>query len=203
MAKISTIEELEAAVGSPHPRLQEKVLSAVDEYARAFIERSPLIVLSTADGAGRLDSSPKGDDPGFVTVVDEKTLLIPDRPGNKLAYGHRNVLENPQVSVLFLIPDTRETLRVNGRAELTADADVLEELAARGKPATLATRVSVDECFFHCGKALIRSRLWQPDSWGESHKVSFGKMYAARKGGEAEVAASIDEAIEVDYRENL
>ena len=203
MATISTIEELEEVVGSPHAQLQDKVLDIVDEFARSFIERSLLIVLGTADGQGRLDSSPKGDAPGFVSVIDEKTLLIPDRPGNKLAYGHRNILENPQISVLFLIPNTRETLRVNGRAELTADADILERLAARGKPATLATRVAVEECFFHCGKALIRSQLWQPESWDETYRVSFGKMYAARKGRDTEVAETIDEAIEVDYRENL
>ena len=136
----------------------------------SFIERCPFLVLSTSDRSGRVDASPKGDAPGFLSVVDEKTLLIPDRPGNRLAYGHLNVLENPQVGLLLVIPNTSETLRINGKAELSADPELLESLAARGKPAVLAIRVTVEECFFHCGKAFIRSGLWKPDEWGARHR---------------------------------
>ena len=203
MGKIETVEALREVVGSPHPELGEKNIDHLDEFARAFIAKAPFLVLSTCDAEGRLDASPKGDAPGFVTVADERTLLVPDRPGNKLAYGHLNILENPRVGLLFVIPNTSETLRVNGRAELVADAATLDRLAARGKPAVLAIRVTVEECFFHCGKAFIRSELWKPERWPERHKVSFGKMYASRKSLNEEVAQAIDGAIEVDYRDNL
>jgi len=200
---ITTVEALRQVIAAPHPELARKNLPSLDDYARAFIARSPFLVLSTANGAGQVDASPKGDEPGFVVVEDDTTLLIPDRPGNKLAYGHLNILENPQVGLLFVLPNTRETLRVNGRAELTADPALLDALASRGKPAVLAIRVTVEECFFHCGKAFIRSGLWQPESWGEPHPVSFGEMYAARSRQGREVADAVDSAIAEDYQNNL
>ena len=203
MSTISTVEALRAVVGEPPPGLEAKVEDHLNGYAQGFIEKCPFLVLSTADKSGRVDASPKGDAPGFLTVVDENTLLIPDRPGNRLAYGHLNVLENPQVGLLLVIPNTSETLRINGRAELSADPELLKQLAARGKPAVLAIRVSVEECFFHCGKAFIRSGLWKPDQWGDKHRISFGEMYAAKAGGGKELADGVDEMIEQDYRDNL
>ena len=203
METIKTEQELRAVIGEEIPGLSEKVEARLNDFAMDFIARSPFLVLSTADGEGRLDASPKGDAPGFVAVEDDRTLLIPDRLGNRLAYGHRNILVNPHVGVLFMIPGTSETLRVNGRATLTADGAVVERLAARGRPAVLVIRVEVEEVFFHCAKAFLRSRLWQPDAWGEPHKVSFGKMFAKRRNAPAETAAAVDQAIERDYRENL
>lgn len=119
--------------------------------------------MATSDRVGRCDASPKGDEPGFVQVLDSKTLLIPDRPGNKLANRHANILSNGKIGLLFFIPVTQETLRVSGSAQIDASADLLEELSARGRNAVLAIQVSVEECFFHCGKALIRSKLWHPE----------------------------------------
>ncbi len=203
MSVISTVEELRAVVGEPPPGLDAKVEDHLNAYAKSFIERCPFLVLSTSDKSGRVDASPKGDAPGFLSVVDEKTLVIPDRPGNRLAYGHLNVIENPQVGLLLVIPNTSETLRINGKAELSADPQLLESLAARGKPAVLAIRVTVEECFFHCGKAFIRSGLWKPDEWGERFRISFGEMYAAKEGGGKAVADTVDAMIEQDYRENL
>ena len=200
---IETVDELHAVVGQPFPGLAEKNMDFIDDYARDFIAKSPFMVLSTSDENGRVDASPKGDAPGFVSVVDDRTVVIPDRPGNKLAYGHNNILRNPHVGLLFVIPETPESLRINGRAELTNEPTLLENLAARGKPAVLAIRVSVEECFFHCGKAFIRSNLWKPDEWRGRHRVSFGEMFAARKNQDEKVASSIDEAIENDYRDNL
>ncbi len=202
--KISTVEELRAVIGEEPPGLQEKNIDFLDQYALDFIEASPFIVLSTSDKAGRLDASPKGDDAGFVKVLDEKTLVIPDRPGNRLAYGHRNIIDNPRVGLIFFIPKTSETLRVNGTAELDASPGLLDELAARGKPAILGIKVHVEECFFHCGKAFIRSGLWQPEKWPEEkHKVSFGEMFAARKDLGKDVAEMIDASIDDDYKNNL
>ncbi|MEM7217399.1 MAG: MSMEG_1061 family FMN-dependent PPOX-type flavoprotein [Pseudomonadota bacterium] len=201
--QIETEEQLREVVGAPHPELEAKVSDRLDEFAQAFIAASPFVVISTASSDGRQDASPKGDAPGFVTIADDRTLLIPDRPGNKLAYGHRNIIANPRIGLLFVIPQTSETLRVNGTAELTSDPEVLEALAARGKPAILATRVTVEESFFHCGKAFIRSDLWKPERWGERHRVSFGEMYRKRKGLDESVATAIDAGIETDYKQNL
>ena len=203
METIETEEALRKVIGDEIPGLAKKNEAALNEFAIDFIARAPFLVLSTADDQGRIDASPKGDAPGFVAVEDAHTLLIPDRLGNRLAYGHRNILANPHVGVLFMIPGTTETLRVNGSASLTAEPALLERLAARGRPAVLVIRVEVEEVFFHCSKAFLRSKLWQPAVWGERHKVSFGSMYARRNNAPEETAAAIDEAIARDYRENL
>ncbi len=200
---ITDNDGLRAVVGAEFPGLSEKNQDHLNEFAIEFLARAPFLVLSTADQQGNIDASPKGDGPGFVLVEDDHTLVIPDRPGNKLAYGHQNILSNPRVGVLFMIPGTPETLRVNGTATLTADPALLERLAARGKPAVLAIRVHVQECFFHCAKAFIRSGLWKHEAWPERHKISFGEMFAKQRGGDAESAKQLDAAIEADYRDNL
>ena len=201
--QITTIEGLRAKIGSPHPSTETKKYTALNEEALEFINASPLLVMTTSSSANNLDASPKGDQPGFVIAEDNKTLLIPDRPGNKLADGHLNILDNPTIGLIFFVPNTRETLRINGSAELIDDADVLDRLAARGRPALLATRVKIEECFFHCGKALIRSKLWQPESWPEKGNVSFGKMFVKRSDADPKIAALVDAEIEKDYQENL
>ncbi len=200
---IRTPEALREIVGPGIPGLEQKNQKELDEFAVDFLARCPFLVLSTADEEGHLDASPKGDVAGFVLIEDEHTLVIPDRSGNKLAYGHLNILANPKVGVLFLIPGTPETLRVNGTAELTVDPELLERLASRGKPAVLAIRVHVEECFFHCAKAFIRSALWKPEAWPERQKISFGRMFAEQRGGDEESARQLDAAIEADYRDNL
>ena len=150
-----------------------------------------------------MDVSPKGDEPGFVGIESERTLLIPDRPGNKLVFGHLNVLANPRIGLIFVVPKVRETLRINGRAELTRDPEVLASLPARGKPALLATRVFIEESFLHCGKAMIRSKLWQPDSWGEPLRAPFSRQFKAKAGVGDDVASAVEDAVEADYRDNL
>jgi len=200
---IRTVEELRAIVGEPNPLTPVKVLAALDASMRDFVARSPFLVLSTADAAGRQEASPKGDGAGFVAIEDERTLLVPERKGNRLVMGLRNVLANPHVGILFLIPGTPETLRVNGTAELTRDPAACERLSSRGQPALLAIRVRVEECFFHCAKAFLRASLWQPETWPERHRISFGKMLAGKIGGDDEMAATIDRVIEEDYRTNL
>ena len=202
--RIETLEQLRERMGEFSPATAAKVESKLDDFAREFIARSPFLILSTADARGRQDASPKGDGEGFVAVADEATLLIPDRKGNKLLMGLENILENPHVGLIFLVPSCEETLRVNGRAEITADPEVLSQLAARGQDALLAIRVTVDEVFFHCAKAFRRSALWKPETW-KPHKVSFGEMFAAKiaRKGDREVIDGVDAAIEQDYRENL
>ncbi len=201
--RIGTVEELREVIAEPRDAARLKLETALDEYAVAFIADAPFLVLSTADAEGHLDASPKGDEPGFVLVEDEHTLVIPDRPGNHLAFGLTNIVENPQVGVLFIIPGTKETLRVNGRAELSRDPALLEKLAARGRPAVLAIRVRVEECFFHCSKAFIRSRLWDHQQWPARQKVSFGAMLAPKVGDDPGLVQVIEELVEADARDNL
>ena len=201
--RIATAEELRAIIGEPNPVTPLKIDAALNDTARAFIARSPFLLLSTSDPGGHQEVSPKGDRPGFVALEDERTLLIPDRKGNRLVMGLKNILQNPQVGTLFLIPGTPETLRVNGTAELTRDPEICRRLTARGEPALLAIRVRVEECFFHCAKAFLRAELWKPETWPERQRISFGRMLAPKIGGDDQVAAVIDEAIDLDARTNL
>ena len=163
---ISSEAELRALMGAPvAPAVVDKTLSSLDRHCLTFIERSPFVLISSRDAEGRMDISPKGDAPGFVKVLDEHTLIIPDRPGNQRFDTFRNLFESPQVGLIFLIPGKRETLRVSGKAEIVADHDLLGTLAANGKVPALAIAVHVNEAFFHCAKCIIRSHLWQPEQW--------------------------------------
>jgi PPOX class probable FMN-dependent enzyme len=201
--RVETVAQLQALIGEPNPLTPKKLSSALDEAAIDFIARSPFLVLATADAQGNQDASPKGDGPGFVAVENEHTFLIPERKGNRLMFGLRNILANPQVGIIFLVPGTDETLRVNGIAELSDDPDLLVRLSARGAPALLAVRVTVRECFFHCAKAFIRSQLWKPETWPARQKISFGKILTAKVGGGDELARQVDQAVEQDYKNNL
>ena len=201
--RITTAEQLRTIMGTPGRMTGLKVLKALDQPAADFIRQSPFLVLSTADTEGNQDASPKGDGPGFVLIEDDHTLCIPDRKGNKLLFGLENILVNPHIGLIFMVPGTNETLRVNGSAELTAAPDLLDRLSARGTPALLAIRVTIHECFFHCAKAFIRSNLWKPEQWPDRIKISFGKYLAGKAGGDDEMARKIDEAVEFDYKHNL
>lgn len=201
--RIASVEQLRAIIGDPNPAVALKLDTALNAHSRAFIARSPFVVLSTSDATGAQDVSPKGDTPGFVAIEDDRTLLVPDRKGNKLAFGLQNILANPQVGLLFAIPGVNETFRVNGTAELTADPAVLDRLAARGQAALLAIRVTIEQCFFHCGKAFLRSQLWRPEAWPAAERVSFGRIFAEKTGGDEQMARSIDAMIDEDYKTGL
>jgi PPOX class probable FMN-dependent enzyme len=162
---VTSESELRDLMGTPSERAIKKESAFVDEPAREFIRHSPFLLLATSDTTGRCDVSPKGDAPGFVRVLDERHLVIPDRPGNKRLDGLRNLLANPHVGTIFLIPGREETLRVNGRASIVRDEDILESIAARGKRPQVAIAVEVEECFLHCPKAFRRSQLWEPEAW--------------------------------------
>jgi uncharacterized protein len=162
---VTSENELRGLMGTPSERAIKKESATVDKPAKEFIRHSPFLLLATSDGSGRCDVSPKGDAPGFVRVLDSRNLVIPDRPGNKRLDGLRNLLENPHVGLIFLIPGREETLRVNGRASIVRDEDILESVAARGKRPLVAIAVEVEECFLHCPKAFRRSQLWEPEAW--------------------------------------
>lgn len=201
---VTTEAELEALLGEPMEFVRVKVRDRLDDAMRAWIDHSPLAFISTIDEHGHVDVSPKGDPPGFVQVDDKGDLLIPERLGNRLTFGFRNILRNQEIGLLFVVPTERETLRVKGRATLHHDPDVLEGMAVGGKPALMYTRVRVQECFFHCGKALIRSKLWQPDTWGEPTRSLGARGFAALAGApdEATVAA-ISQRLERSYCDEL
>jgi PPOX class probable FMN-dependent enzyme len=204
--RIETVEQLREVVSEPSEGVLMKIGDHLDHHAIEFLAEAPFLVMATSDVDGRLDASPKGDEPGFVVVEDERTLLIPDRPGNHLAMGLVNIVANPHIGLIFVIPGTTETLRVNGRASIHKDPELLELLGARGKPAILAIRVEVEEVFFHCAKAFLRSNLWKPDTWPPKKKISFGRMWAEKHdpaGVESELVELIDAAIDEDYKVNL
>lgn len=162
---VTTEGELRALVGLPSERAVQKDIGRLDEHARAFIARCPFLLLATSNAKGQCDVSPKGDAPGFVRVLDDQHLAIPDRPGNRRIDGMRNLVENPHVGLIFLVPGKEDTLRVNGRASIVRDDELLASLAVGDKRPQLAITVEVEECYLHCPKAFRRSRLWEPATW--------------------------------------
>ncbi len=197
--RITSVDQLRNLIGEPNVLTHKKLLTELDSLAIDFIKRSPFLVLATADADGNQDASPKGDQPGFVLVESPSTIVIPERKGNKLLFGLQNILANSHVAMVFMLPGTGETLRVNGTAELTADPELLGKLTARGAPALLATRVTVRECFFHCAKAFIRSQLWRPETWIERVSISWGTYLGPKIGADEVFARQVDKAIEQDY----
>ncbi|MDM5188219.1 pyridoxamine 5'-phosphate oxidase family protein [Bacillus sp. DX4.1] len=196
---ISTEEELRLILGYPSERAVKKVIESLDQHCRAFISKSPFLVLSTSDKSGHCDASPRGDSPGFVYVLSEKQLVIPERPGNRRIDSILNILSNPQVGLIFFIPGLGETLRINGRAAITKDQEILEKMQVNGCSPLIGIIVEVEECFVHCAKAFIRSKLWNPDSWVEKEQLpSAAKMLAEHakslNQNEKEVANSLYES---------
>ncbi|MGH7045651.1 MAG: pyridoxamine 5'-phosphate oxidase family protein [Stellaceae bacterium] len=184
MDTIEDPRQLREIYGAPSERAVKKQLSRLERHSRNFIALSPFLVIASADPSGRCDASPKGDTPGFVRVVDDTTLLIPDRLGNNRVDTLGNLLERPGVGLIFFVPGIPETLRVNGKARVTMDAEFLEPFAVNGKTPRSAILVSVEEVYFHCGKALIRSDLWNPQKQlkrGDFPMI--GRIIAEQVGG--------------------
>ena len=161
LSSIHSAEELSTIIGTPSELSLRKELKSLDGHMRRFIAHSPFVVVSTYSADGKCDASPRGDAPGFVHVIDDRTLLIPDRAGNKRVDSYRNILETGRIGLLFLVPGFGETLRVNGRAAIIRDEAWLTPLSAQGKRPVVAVAVEVEECFLQCAKALIRSKLWE------------------------------------------
>lgn len=161
--RLTTIEELEAVYGTPKEASLIKEIDYISDHYRAFIDASPFVILSTVGPEG-LDSSPRGDPAGFVTVEDEKTVLLPDRRGNNRIDSLRNIVRDPRVSLIFLVPGVGETLRINGQAEISVDPNLLSRFEMQGKPPRSVLRITVERVYFQCQKALARSKLWDPDT---------------------------------------
>jgi PPOX class probable FMN-dependent enzyme len=171
MGEVRSNEQLRQIYDPPLPLVVRKTLDHLDQHCVRFIARSPFFCLASCDAEGRCDVSPRGDPPGFVQVADANTLYIPDRKGNNRLDSLGNLLANPGVGLVFLIPGIDETLRVNGRAEIAEDPELLASLAVFGAPPRSALRVTVEEAFIHCGRALKRSRLWDPDGHADRGEV--------------------------------
>jgi len=162
---ITTEEELRALIGKPSAGAAGKAIDHIDSHFAGFIAHSPFLLIGSSDGAGNQDVSPKGDPSGFVLVLDEHTLAIPDRPGNRRGDTFSNILKNPKVAVFFMVPGSEETLRVQGRATIVRDVTLRERMAVKGRVPELVLVVDVEEAFMHCSKCMIRSELWSPESW--------------------------------------
>ncbi|MCI3243416.1 MSMEG_1061 family FMN-dependent PPOX-type flavoprotein [Streptomyces spinosisporus] len=196
-----SMDEVRARLGEPDAMVKGKIMDRIDDEFRRFIAHSPFLTMATADAAGRADCSPRGDYPGFVKVLDDHTLALPDRPGNRIADSFRNLAENDGIGLLFLVPGLRETLRVNGRAYVTDEPDVLARMQTEARTPELAIVVEVEEAYGHCGRAVLRSRLWDPASQALADELpSAGEMFAAQLG--LDIAPEIlDHALEEGYRQ--
>jgi PPOX class probable FMN-dependent enzyme len=200
--ELITSAEVRAHYQEPHPIALAKEMRRLDRHCRDFIAAAPFLVIATADDQGRCDATPRGDAPGFVAVPDDATLLIPDRRGNNRVDTMMNIAANPHVGLLFIVPGRPETLRVNGPARITVEPALLAPLAADGKPPQAAIMVSVEEVYFQCGKALIRSHLWEPD-----RHVARGRLAPIGQVFAEQCALPYDDGLEAliqdDYRSNL
>jgi PPOX class probable FMN-dependent enzyme len=168
---ITSEEQLRDIFGWPAERAVKKELQQLDKHCRAIIEKSPFVLFASSDGT-KCDVSPKGDEPGFVQVLDDKTVAIPDLPGNSRLDTLSNFIANPQVGMLFMVPGMNETLRINGRVTLVRDAELLESMSVGGKLPKLAIVVHVEEVFTHCPKAFIRSSLWNNETWSARSEIA-------------------------------
>ncbi|WP_049574030.1 pyridoxamine 5'-phosphate oxidase family protein [Nonomuraea sp. SBT364] len=165
-AEIQSEDELRELLGEVMPRAAAKERVRLHERDRQWLAASPFCLIATSDADGNCDVSPKGDPAGFTYVIDDTTIAIPDRPGNRRADGFRNVLVNPHAGLIFFLPGRNETLRMNGRARLIREAPFFDEMIVKGHRPRLALVVEIEQIFFHCAKALMRSALWKPDQWG-------------------------------------
>ena len=201
MKTIQTIDELKQLLGGdPSAAAAGKSFPHLSSQAEEFIGRSPFLLLSTRDDAGNVTISPKGDAAGFVYVADPNTIYIPERKGNRLIVSLQNILATGNVGLIFLVPNTRETLRISGRCEIVLDEALNQRLLdRRNRPALLALKITIEESYFHCAKALMRSGLWQPDSWDVPSKVSFGREIAEKNGQCQTVVAEIDQYVGASY----
>jgi uncharacterized protein len=202
MTEICSLTDLRARYDQPSEISLKKELGFIDRHSRDFIGRSPFVVISTADADGWPDASPRGDAPGFVAVIDDERLHLPDRPGNNRLDSFQNLIANPRIALLFFVPDRRETLRVNGTARLLTEPALLAQHAVRGKAARAVVEITAKSVYFQCGKALIRSGLWQKEKWPSLEGLApFAEAISDQVKGLDAVAA--EARLEKAYRETL
>lgn len=200
---VTTEEELRDIMGYPSEIVTRKTINHIDEHCKSFIEKSPFITIATSDLKGNFDVSPKGDPAGFVKILSDKVLAIPDRPGNRKADTLSNIIQNPNIGLIFLIPGIKETLRVNGSAKIVTDEKVLALLSCQGKQPSFAIIVNVKEAFMHCAKCIIRSNLWMNvDDTQERSVPSLAKTLVDH--GKLDISyEELDDMIKDDEKTNL
>ena len=200
---MSDPENLRALMGEVSPLTRDKEMPELDKFCQDFIRLSPFAVIASVGADGHVDVTPRGDPPGFVQVPDSRTLIVPERPGNRRVDTMQNLLANPQMSIIFFIPGYEETLRVRGRGSLTTDPDILTPMAVKSKTPIIGIRVDVDCVFFHCAKAIKRSRLWDPNT--QIAKGDFPRfaeiVHAQRNLGKT--VEEIEKGLEETYRDRL
>ncbi|MGL4964705.1 MAG: pyridoxamine 5'-phosphate oxidase family protein [Inquilinus sp.] len=200
---IASEEQLRAVLGQPTERSVAKVVRVIDEHARRFIAHAPFVFVASAGADGTLDVSPKGDPAGFVRVLDDRTLAIPDRPGNRRIDTFRNVLSNPNVGLIFVIPGVTYTLRMTGKAIIVRDAELREAMAVNGKLPEHILVIEISRVLSHCPKCMIRSGMWQPETWPDTSNLpSFAEMLVAH-GKLAETVDEMQTIIETGNRDRL
>ncbi|WP_339680693.1 pyridoxamine 5'-phosphate oxidase family protein [Cyclobacterium marinum] len=202
--QIETLEELRGVMGFPRELVQKKSINFIDEHCKSFIGKSPMLFISTANKEGSCDVSPRGDPAGFVDVLDEQYLVIPERPGNKRCDSLVNILSNPQVGLIFIIPGLKETLRINGKAILIRDKDLLQKYQVNGKNPEIGIIVEVEECFIHCAKAFLRSKLWEPEAWPDKEQFPLvAKVLADHINSSNFSKEEIQNVLEESYKKRL
>ncbi|MCF6471536.1 pyridoxamine 5'-phosphate oxidase family protein [Nonomuraea sp. MG754425] len=200
---VTTEAELREIVKEPQQTIWDKDIARIDEHARTIIAHSPFVLLATANTDGMCDVSPRGDPAGSVLVIDDHRLALADRPGNHRLDSFRNVLLNPHVGLLFLVPGMNETLRVNGRASIVSDAPFFDDLTVKGKRPQLAILVEVEELYMHCAKAFLRSSLWQPETWPDRKGLpTLGQIAKDHIGIKGVPAKVIDAGLAMDAKMN-
>ena len=204
ISTLDSLDELRAVIGTPAGNVIRKDIGRIDSNFAQFIALSPFALLATSSAAGTCDVSPRGDRPGFAKVLDEQHIALPERPGNKRLDSLQNIMETGRAGLLFLIPGMEETVRVNGRAAISRDAELLESMAVDGKPAVLAVVFTVEEAYLHCAKAFRRSRLWETASWLDSTELpSAACMFREQLSLEAVSVEAIAANLEDGYRKTL
>lgn len=169
---VESLEDIRSLIGDPVPPVVAKVMDRIDDISRRIIEKSPFIVLASASNEAYPDISPKGDPAGFVKVLDEKFIAIPDRPGNKRVDTFTNILQNPYLAVIFMIPGKGETLRVTGECRIVRDKALRESMAVNGRVPEFATVIHVERVLIHCPKCMLRSKMWKPEAWPDASETA-------------------------------
>lgn len=203
MEYIETVEELREVYRQPSDGAVRKELRRLDGHARTFLSKSPFVVIGSQDKQGNGDVTPRGDRPGFVAVLDDTTIAIPDRPGNNRLDTWENVVQNPAVGLLFLIPGMNETLRINGRGRLTADPDLCARFEVKSRPAIAVLVVEIDAVYMHCAKAFMRSELWKPETWPDRGEMPTLGQIISDQLALSESGEDIDTALAEGYRKSM
>lgn len=201
---IENLKEVQDLIGLPSDLVNRKVIHFLDPHCISFIQKAPVVFVSTSNSKGECDVSPRGDAPGFVAVFDERNLLIPERPGNKRIDTIGNILSNPKIGLQFIIPGLEETLRVNGKAFVTKDRNVLEQFEIQGKIPMLGIGVEVEESFIHCAKAFKRSNLWNPESWlKKENRPNAAQILSAHVNSDKFSQEKVEELLHESYTKRM